>query len=648
MDYYTQKVEIEFADARAARSATVEILPLYKGYEWAISSRWDDNVLTDPKMRDVLERHGYKATWYLIATEGGGYYGPDYGYFKGGQPYSGMGARLLSGGNSIGGHSLTHPHMAYLNRNRIFEEIMGIRMDRESSSGRPVISYAFSFCNFRNEAEGDAVQEDIAEILRRSGYYHIVNHWFNTSWEHPEGRAPFLESALLPSDGKDIDEAFGRYLADESRRRDNPNISFNMHVWYTTEKAWAKFEKQLDQYGRNPRWWYCNQSEYAAYRYQFLHSSLTQRIDSKDKRKLSVTLRRPELLDLNDPIPLTFAVRGIATNTVRRVQCESADTDMVSPAGGEFWFHLSHDRNMKLPKTIASYQNHDNHDSLQETDTHDSFPFITASLHMRRKSLEFFLRNESGQPITNIRLVYRLPLAWRRGVMKKQLGTLNGGAERRDRVRLTPRERDYKCHAGTSVYVVQMDFVHAGSPGRLYVSCRVERNKKDSSYAQNGFQMLGPIPSDRVDVEAHAARIAASPVKNRRCDFGDGISREWRRVGQEDYAFLNVDMIYTTGRNRPAKGQYFIMLTSLHSPKAQRVRPVYEKPFLRSIYLNGKQVQGDIMKLSRGKNDLILVYYSGESKFSGSHYGAYFQLVNPKSGRRINSVRYQPERVAFK
>ena len=62
--------------------------------------------------------------------------------------------------------------------------------------------------------------------------------------------------------------------------------------------------------GRRPRWWYCNQGEYAAYRHQFLHTKLERRVDPGSPEELVIVLSRPGPADLNDPVPLTFEVEG--------------------------------------------------------------------------------------------------------------------------------------------------------------------------------------------------------------------------------------------------------------------------------------------------------------------------------------------------
>jgi len=239
VDFYEQRVEIAFRSAEAAQRAELAALPLFDGKEWAISSRWDDNNPDDVKMRDVLAKHGYKGTFYLNSQET--YSGPDSAALE---------KALLKGDNTIGGHSWTHPFLTYCSRNAMFDQVGRVRVAREASSDSTICSYAFSFCDFANPVEGDVIRTDIAEVLFRAGYFHAANAVFIRDTE-----STMLVSHLLPADGMaPIDEPFAEFLADPEAKRTNPNISFDMHVWYKTPEQWASFEAELDRYGHKPDW----------------------------------------------------------------------------------------------------------------------------------------------------------------------------------------------------------------------------------------------------------------------------------------------------------------------------------------------------------------------------------------------------------
>ncbi|MBM3501594.1 MAG: hypothetical protein FJX74_23310, partial [Armatimonadetes bacterium] len=190
---YTQEIEVTFASEQAAREATVRVEPLYNGYDWAVSSRWDDNNPADEQLRDVLTKHGHRGTFYLNSLW------RDWSEVTR-TVDSAFGRGLLQGGHTIGGHSLTHPLLSYCNRNRIFEETAGVRMVWEAAVDMPVVSYAFSYCNFTNPQEGEVVHAAIARALERGGYYHVASEP-----QFEQVRTELVLSPIMPADGLDID-----------------------------------------------------------------------------------------------------------------------------------------------------------------------------------------------------------------------------------------------------------------------------------------------------------------------------------------------------------------------------------------------------------------------------------------------------------
>ena len=633
MDYYTQEVRVVFAEAEAAAAASIEILPLYRGKEWAISARWDDNVLTDLKMRAVMEKHGYRGTFYLT-DPASHYYGPDYGYFAEGQPYSGMPARLLAGGNSVGAHSLTHPFLAHVSRNRMFEEVLGCRVKQEEASGSPVASYSFSFCNFRNAFEGDAVQADVAEALRRAGLYHIANHWFHSAWEEKADRPRFEQSALLPGDGKEIDDAFSEYLADERRRESDPNISFCMHVWYTDEEAWRKFEGQLAKYGGRKEWWYCHQAEYAAYRYQYRNTRITGRIDPARPAELIVALYRPDPRDLNDPVPLTLAVSG--AESIREVRCGSARVERL-PGSGRFDLH--HDREREVPRRFGRVANPGNETAFAAPPDGGRMPFLKGGVWYAGSGVGVILQNTGKEEIRDIRITYRLPLRWKKGTIRRRMDPLGAGASWRDAVKLGPATTDYKYRVGEAFYVAQVDFRRQGEAGRLYLTCREPRPGPDGSYPAGGFRVLGPLPRDLVAEGDLAARIARAEEIEEGHDPGDGVVRKWFRPDPAEAARFDPEIVRTTGKDGPPEG-CFILRSSLGSKKKRAVQFICRKECVKAIYLNGRAIGGFRATLKKGANGLVIHYDSGSAPFLPDHYGAFFRVADPETGARISEVSY--------
>ena len=607
-EHYTQKFEIVFRDDDAARKARLRVLPLFNGHEWAISSRWDDNNSADLKMRQVLEAHGYRGNFYLNGT---GRWNPE-----------GMDKKLLAGGNTIGGHSWTHPMLSYCNRNRIFEEVMRVRADRESSSDSPLCSYAFSFCNFTNAMLGTHVHADVAEVLFRAGFHHVANGRF--------ARGLGIDmpvSWLLPADGKPIDTAFAALLRNQDIKRTSPNISFDMHVWYRTPEAWRKFEAQLDKYGRNPRWWYCNQNEYGAYRHQFACAKIDTQQEGK---RLRVTLTRPCLLDLNDEIPLTFSIDGVARAAVTEIVSADAKVERVDAAGATF--HLWHSSGQRLPTKVGWIRNAENRQSVTDQDSDPDYPQVLGLLCREQGRLRLRLRNRDEVPLTNVRVTYRLPLAWEGGVVVRGKLKVAPGGEYANTLDLTQAQTGHKYHSGVSFYAAQVDFEHAGAAGRLYLTCRVPKTDVDPSYPQSRFQRIGPVPAAELDMNTVAALAR------------DGGGASWKPPDSKHRELLDVEIIQTSGqwRLRGKSDEYYLLRTSLHSDATQKVRVRADRSTTTAIFHNGKKLDGDLTKLAQGPNRLLLVCRC-TSSFRGSNAGAFLRITSPESTRRLTNLRFMPE-----
>jgi len=652
MDYYTQTITVEFANDGAARAARIEILPLYHGYQWAILTRWDDNILTDLKMREVLQKYGYRGTFNLNGTDFD-YYGPSYGLIAAGD-YASLGRELLPGRNSIGGHTLTHPFLTAQCRNEIFHQIMGVRADRENSTDSPINAFAVPFLDWSNKMEGDAVHRDIAEILRRSGYYHVEETEFNRLDNGTEFKRPFSVSNLLPPDGAPINDAFHKFLADKSLQRREPNICFDMHVWYTTDSAWARFENQLERYGHNPEWWYCNQNEYAAYRYQYLHSRVDQAVSG---RVVTLKLVRPILMDLNNDIPLTFAIKGVPSAKVVQVICSRSLVKALPETHGEYGFDLYHSESQGLPKAIGYVRNDDNHKTLMAKDTTQSLPGLAALLSASGDTLTFKVKNNSGKDSRNARIAYRLPLEWKPGVVKGFIPDIASGSEWQGTIMMDPdtTHGSFKYTSGTSYYIGQLDFKSSESWNRLYASCEVPEANYDHSYPRDGFHLLGPVTADLQSVEKLAATIAGRKVVPRRVKIRGG-ELEWRRINTTETSVLDPEVIYTHGEPRSYHREYYLLLTELFSDRAQRLGFLENHGQILEVFLNGTQIYDKKLPLRKGNNDLLIVTYAGEKgspaqagggTFSAKDYGTFFRLVEPHGNHRVTSVRYSPESVKF-
>jgi len=165
MSLYAQRIELEFNSE--AEKADISIAPLFNGKKWAFSARWDDNNLQNLKMHDLMKKYGYKGTFYLYSDKRfpGGRFGEEYA------------RKLIYGGFSIGGHSMTHPPFTQITRNGMFYEALAIKIERETDTNIPVISFAFPGGDYTSQFDTEA-HAHIGEALKRSGYHHNTYRYF--------------------------------------------------------------------------------------------------------------------------------------------------------------------------------------------------------------------------------------------------------------------------------------------------------------------------------------------------------------------------------------------------------------------------------------------------------------------------------------
>ncbi|MBI3923828.1 MAG: hypothetical protein HY318_20570, partial [Armatimonadetes bacterium] len=399
------------------------------------------------------------------------------------------------------------------------------------------------------------------------------------------------------------------------------------------------FEKQLDDYGHKPDWWYCNQNEYAAYRYQFLHSSLGARL--RKGRSLRFTLVRPVLLDLNDPVPITLEVSGVPRGEIAGIQCVTAACSPSVRDAGPFLFSLAHDRNQALPKKVGMVPpNTQNRAALNDNDTDVDFAGLKSLLHFHEGKLHLMLDNQSGEKLTNLRVTYRLPLAWKDGVVHRRLKDLPPGPTREDVLAPTMRTDDYKFTSGLHFFIAQIDFVRNGEPGRLYASCHWKNEKVDASYPQGGFLRIGPISPKQFDGGRVVSDLKAGKIQTQPWILNDDSRLEWQA---DDSAFLSpyidVELIRLNGLWWQKEPGVYVLQTDLHSDRQQQVEFYFLRGAYQAMVLNGEEVSGKpVVQLREGDNPLFLI--------CGASTGAFLRVLKPGTQERVTDIRFVMPQVA--
>jgi len=614
---YRQTLEITFADAESSQKAEIVVLPLYNGKKWAVSCRWDDNTPSNIRMAKLMDKHGIKGTFYVNGREQG-YWGERYDYT--GELDDIAGLLVASGNHTLGGHGDRHPSLGYLNRNRLWQEVMRVRIDREAQTDKPICSYSFSNMNWSNDIEGLEVTLDIAEALFRAGYYHNANSIY---LERSGVNMPAAN--LLPWDKANanrIEAKIAEFTADRSLAEKNPNFTFNMHAAaINPEFQWQKYDRLFEKYKGRQEWWYCNQSQYGAYRLQYEEGKVEKK---RDGGKVTLEVTRPVLLDLNNNIPLSFEITEVPKERVQKV---SADNGQVEPFDGEYYcFNLYHSD--KLPAKIGWIANDDNHQKVKETDVDKDFGGFKALLRLDGTKLNLELAN-GGDELRDVRITYRLPLAWADGVEVRRKDKIAANASFSNEIMLKRAKSGFNYDVGVAFYAAQMDFICGDKAGRLYLTTSVRSNAEDADYPVGRFAFLGPIPDNEFSTEM--AQAAAEG------ELESVASLKWQSTAEyTDFLHANALVAEKPAAEHNLQGKY-LLRTIVESEKAQKVRTIVpaRRWGISSIYVNGEPAGGDTFELKAGDNVLLLVFGARGKR------APMFALAAPETGMMLKDIKYR-------
>jgi hypothetical protein len=431
----TQTVEI----SGATPEAKIEVLPIYKGFKWAFTSRWDDSCSTaDVTMGQLLSKHGHKGTFYPMS--------------------GGIGAKeeqaLLKAGHAFGSHSISHPDLLKSNCNHVFEELLRSRIDIEARTDVPVNSFAFPGNSFNDAASGWRIYR----LIQRSGYVQVA--WCQIL---PEKMRQRLSGDFeLPGDGASTEPAFTNVVNNEAVRKVEPNISLCTHAWaFENGKNWPWLEAELKKRGGNPDFWYCTQADYGAYRLQFRRSRVENVRGNKDG--VVFDLIRPAVLDAGRAVPLSLRISG-GNMRQASVRVDGKVVAVDSQDTGALTVSIPYGPNERLPEHIDAIETAGKPVASKE------FPFLDGSLGLDAKNAVLTLELKSTSAVLqDVDITYRLPFAAEPGILRRHFAQISAGQTLKDTVALKWASQARELFAGRAMFVAQVDFRKDGKPNRLYV-----------------------------------------------------------------------------------------------------------------------------------------------------------------------------------
>ncbi|MDP0496557.1 MAG: polysaccharide deacetylase family protein [Verrucomicrobiota bacterium JB024] len=457
----------------------VTIEPVYAGKAWAFTARWDDNHKNNPNMRDALADVGLKGTFYLNrSTEQAGM-GPDYA------------RSLTERGCSVGGHTTWHYALPTLNPNTLFCEILLNRIEREAEIDTPITSFAFPYGRYSDNTETAAI-ERITETWLRSGYHHNVYYGFvyeNPSM--PEGYASSVHQ-VRPGDSKINAGSFKKQVdellaAPEKAQQDDPVISLGVHTRQSPREM-EKFKALMSEYAGREDFWYCNETELAAYRLQAKHTQSIPEPDSPNTWHIV----RPRASYAGANVPLTLHLSS--PTKPDKILLDGQELT-PSPNGHDGWLvNLPYSPVNGAPEKITWMQNGPGeHHATPAND----FPGLDFRLEPSEDGdWSLILSNHSDTAAQDILVTLRLPLYYADGIRQTKVNALHPGDSTvlhfdRGTVRDDPIYRD-----GALFAAAEIDFQYTGHPGRIYSSYLGEPVIRIAEDVRDAAVVVGPLPPD--------------------------------------------------------------------------------------------------------------------------------------------------------
>lgn len=449
---YNTPVTIEFKDREDAEKAMLSILPLPENKKVAFSTRWDDTNVKHVQMAAALHAAGgFKGTFYLNRPDTK----PDFA--KECLP------ALLKDGHVIGNHTTDHVFLWEVVPNRTFDEIMTNRIRWEALSNQSIVAFTHpAFCAPFSFDRG--MPERVGEALLRSG--HLASPEWTAEYMKPynlDSDCYFSGSLFSMGDSEADISQFSNCLSAILKKPLPDGIVhpvMGVHVLIKDGAGFLRVQEALRAYSNDNTWWLCNENEYAAYRYQALHSKFIDK--SISGNKATFIIKRPFPFELGADVPLWVRITP-------------------DPAGDSETIAIPHLES--VPLKIDFVDNSRNEPFDVSASNAKKFPGISAWLYFNQTGLlEFTVVNHSAKPLDGAILITRLPLMYKAGVIRNEIAPIGPGETRTERITLGEVQCACYYRQGVTPYVNEFNFKIDGIRQRIWT----RTIKKYEPYIQDG------------------------------------------------------------------------------------------------------------------------------------------------------------------
>lgn len=430
---YQQKIIISFASEKDAQNAVITPKHLPADYTLAFSSRWDDTAITHLATHKVMLKNNMKGTFYIGEVDNIVKRNPN--YFS----------ELLKGGCSFGLHTLTHPQLPGENAYEHFREYMLNRIQIETRTQSPVNSQVLPFCNWWTPDL--KIPQSIGWAMRASGVISSPDVMYPDREKELGYPAQSLAQSryLNPGDrNPDLAKLEKQLTAALNNRKAlaiQPSLSMAMHSWHT-EEGLVNLDKAYAGVANNPQWWYCNQNEYGAYRYEALNCRISKKVNGKNAE---FTVSRIMPFELGADVPLWFSIDGAKPDSLSGAKLHGLSVE------------LPHSAEHTVP-SVFGYAGKDG--------KCNKIPFAVLFLHRTaEKSWLAEFKTLDGKVVEELDFTFRFPVQYDRETVRKAGGTT---ANIKVTASVSSKKTDLFYRYGRPYYAVQADFVREGKRYRLY------------------------------------------------------------------------------------------------------------------------------------------------------------------------------------
>lgn len=600
---YLQIVTVKYASPEAAEKAELTFPGLPDEQELAFSTRWDDVNNRHLKMSELLKKHKMKGTFFLTRPGDSAY-------------YEKIADKLLENGCAIGSHTITHPSLPQLIPNEAFRQMMQIRPELEANLDTCVVSFVLPGCALGSRIESQTAPV-VGKTIQRCGYLSNPEFWPDNEKRYGLKPGTCFATHLFDANDKNptmerFEKGLKRQLEKIKKDPSVPHVTLGLHTWQN-DKGFEVLDRIFAKYGHNPNWWYCHENEYAAYRYQHLHSKIEKA--ERNGSTVTYTIRRitPHHLGSDIPLSLKFSIPPV-----------SVEGSKAIAATRRGLYKLPHDEDRQLPQYVELIRNAENQPLNAAIFESKKFPGLFLGLHWdeAKKQLQGFFLNRSRVPLKQIGKTIYFPMQWKTPVRSMKTWEILPG--NRDTFLFTPPEEDKspvpEFSEGTHLYVLQCDFLMDGKAQRLYATTEVRQPFIPAPCPRDTAVFMGPLPQKSI-TETLLAKLS---VPGRKLEnTGGKVTEIWQKQAYKPEMKSYVVSAFGTDKAwlteayalfKEGKGEVLIAL-DFESPENGKTYQVFCRPgSFREAWLNGQKLP-KLPKLSntfpiktvKGLNRLIVV-----------------------------------------